>query len=659
MRAALAGPWGPQGWLIAGVVMLQKIRETLTGWVALAFVAIIGLSLALSFGNSPTLTGRDYAARVNGEDIPVNEYRQVYQNQLIAQQEQFGGELPGFFVEQLQREVLEGLVINRVIRQHVRDQGFRVSDQRVADEIRSLPALQVGGEFSPQTYIALLAQQGLSPTRFEQEQREALAVQQLTNGVIGSSFFTPGEFRRYLLLEGEQREVAVVVFDPRELSRAVDVSVPDEEVEAFYAANQERFVTEESVRLQYVELNLDALAAGFEVDDDELRAAYEAERSRFTRDEERRARHILVAVNSNRDEAAARERAAAVIARLAAGEDFAALAREYSDDPGSAAQGGDLGFAPRGVFVGAFEESLFALAEGETSDPVRTEFGFHVIRLEAVRGESGLPFEEARAELLVELQRQAAEDAYFRLADQLDDLSQENRGSLEPAAERTSLELREIPVFTRSGGAPLGFNPQLVSAVFGPASLEDGENTPLIELADGRAVVARVVEYRPAVVRPLAEVRAQIIAQLGLERAAQAARNRGERLLERAGAGEPLATLAEELGGSFTDTVAVGRREQNAAPELLEAIFNAPRPPAEGQAVWRGLPLSNGGYAVFGLSAVVPGRAEDLPREVRDQRKALLAQAAGNQELEAMASQLRRDAKVVVRQDVFQAQDPF
>lgn len=639
--------------------MLQKIRETLTGWVALAFVAIIGLSLALSFGNSPTLTGRDYAARVNGEEIPVNEYRQVYQNQLVAQQEQFGGELPGFFLEQLQREVLEGLVINRVIRQHVRDAGFRVSDQRVAEEIRSLPALQVGGEFSSQTYIALLAQQGLSPTRFEEEQREALAVQQLTNGVVGSSFFTPSEFRRYLLLEGEQREVSVVVFDPRELARSVDVSVPDEEVEAFYAENRDRFVTEESVRLQYIELSLDALAAGREVSEEDLRAAYEAERSRFTREEERRARHILVAVNSNRDEAAARERAAEVSDRLAAGDDFAALASEYSDDPGSAAQGGDLGFAPRGVFVGAFEEALFALAEGETSEPVRTEFGFHVIRLEAVRGESGRSFEDARDELLAELRRRLAEDAYFELADQLEELTQENRGTLEPAAGRTGLEIGEIPVFTRSGGAPLGFNPQLVNAVFGPASLEDGENTPLIEIADGRAVVARAVEYSPSVTRPLAEVRPQIIAQLGLERAAQAARNRGERLLERAGAGEPLATLAEELGGSFNDTVAVTRREQNVAPQLLQAIFTAPRPAAEGETVWRGVPLASGGYAVFGLSAVIPGRAEDLPREIRDQRKALLAQAAGSQELEALASQLRRDAKVVVRDDVFETQDSF
>ncbi|MCC5795387.1 MAG: SurA N-terminal domain-containing protein [Chromatiales bacterium] len=636
--------------------MLQTIREKLTGWIALAVVGIIGLSLALTFTGSPTIMGSDYAARVNGEDITVNEFREAFQNELFAQQQQFGGiELPDFFLQQLQREVLEGLIINRIIRQFVRDAGFGVSDLRVAEEIRRQPALQVGGQFSPETYIALLASQGLSPQRFEAEQRDVMTVQQLQLGLLESSFYTPAEFRRFLELEAEQRDVAWALIDPAALLAGVQVD--EAAVEAFYQANPDRFRTQESVRLQYIEVSLAELAASIEVDEEDLRAAYEQQRSRFMSAEERRARHILFAIDSRTDAATARARAEEAAARLAAGEDFAALARELSDDPGSAAVGGDLGFAARGVFVGAFEDTLFALEDGQTSDPVQTEFGWHIIRLEETRGEAGLSFAEARDELLEELQLRLAEDTYFRLADAIDDLALENPGTLEPAAEQTGLELREITRFTRSGGQPLGFSATLVAQVFSPVVLEDGENTALVEIEDGRAVVARVLEHRPSVVRPLAEVRGDIVEELRLAQAAQSARNRGERMLERAAEGEFFELLVEDLGGEFSGNLRIGRQTRTAPPELVAAMFRAPRPASPEDPVFRGVPLSDGSYAVFRLDAVIAGRAEDLPRDERDQRKALLTSISGNQDIQALVTQLRRDARVSVRQGLFDQPD--
>jgi peptidyl-prolyl cis-trans isomerase D len=634
--------------------MLEKIRERIQGPIAIGIIVLIGVPLAITFGNMDmSSTGQQFAARVNGEEIPRIDFDRAFQNERFAQQEALRTELTPAMEEQIKRNVLDQMVLSRAVTQFVRDSGFRVGDSKVAEYIRTMPVFQVGGQFSRPSYEAALAGQGISPSRFENEQRTFLSRQQLQDGLIQSAFYTPDEFRRFIELELERREAAYVLLDAAAL--AAGTSISEEDIQAFYATNREQlFQSPEQAAIEYVEVRLADISGDYEPDEATLRKAYEeAEAGRFRTEEERRGRHILLAVTADKDEDAARREAEEVAAKLAAGGDFAALAAEHSDDPGSAGQGGDLGWAGRGVYAPEFEAVLFDLEPGQVSAPVRTPFGFHIIRLDEVKAGTQRSFEEVRAELADELRRRKAQDEYYAIAEQMDDLALENPGSLAPVAEATGLPIRRFEQFTRDGGGPFGDNRALVSAIFAEEVLEGGENTPLVELGEGRAVVARVVEHRPPAPLPLEQVRGQIVERLRNLRAANEARTRGEALLKRVQAGESLADAAAAEGLTVTGPVSLGRQSATLPGELLEAIFRAPKP-AEGKPVVQGLPLGNG-YAVFRVDSVQPGQPDSVPREIRDQRKRILAQQSGLKDTELLATALRSAADVRIAPDLFKS----
>lgn len=634
--------------------MLQNIREKLQGWVAFAVLLIIAVPLALTFVSSDfTVTSSGFAARVNGEEIPSVDFQRVYQNQLVAEQQAAGGQLPPEAEEQIKRQALDGLVLNRAVTQYVRDAGFRVGAAPVIDYVRSLPVFQVGGQFSKPAYDATLASQGITPTAFEKEQQALLAVRQLQEGLIESSFFTPTEFRRLIALDQERRDVAYVLFDPRVLGAGIIVS--DTDVQAYYAANASQFQSPESATIEYLEVVLQDMAKDYTPDEEALRKAYESDPTRFRTEEERRARHILIAVDESRTESAARSLADDIAGKLASGGDFAALAAQYSSDPGSASRGGDLGFAAPGNYVEAFDKALFALQVGETSPPVKTEFGYHIIRLDELRPGAGKSFEQVRDQLADELRRQKAQDEFYALAERLDDLALENPTSLEPVARDTGLAVRRYAGFTRAGGGPLGNNPNLITAVFSPGVLEGSENTPLIELDDSRAIVARVAEHRQPTAVPLEQVRAEIVDRLRTLRATTEATSRGGKIVQRAQAGEDLAAVVSSEGLKLTEAGPLTRRSPAVPPDLLAAVFRAPKP--EGKPVVQGASLAGGAYAVFQIRSVVPGEPELIPQQQRDERKIAFAQRTAASETEALAAHLRESADVVVAPDLFKAGD--
>jgi peptidyl-prolyl cis-trans isomerase D len=635
--------------------MLEKMREGLKGWMAWVFIAVIGVPLVLTFvGGDTPFTGGGKAASVNGEDIPAVEFQRVLQDRMVARQQETRSQLSPEVEEQLKRETLDGLVLNRAVIQFVREAGFRVGAQRVADHIRTLPNFQVGGQFSKPAYDAALAANGIPAASFESEQRSLLEVNQLQDGIASSAFFTPGEFRRIIALDQQRRDLEFVLLDPKVLGAAITPT--DAEIQAWYATNASEFQTGETVDLDYVEISLADTVRDYVPDEAALRKAYDEDPTRFRSAEERQARHILISAGTGRTDAEASALADEVAKKLADGADFAALAVQYSSDPGSAARGGDLGFAGRGVYVEAFEKALFALQPGQTSAPVKTEFGYHIIRLEAVKASDGQDFEQVRDQLAAALREQKAQDGFYALAERLDDLALENPGSLEPAATEVGLQIRRYAGFTRAGGGPFGNNADLASAVFSDSVLEGGENTPLIELDSGRVVVARVAEHKLPAARPLAEVREEIAGRLRVLRASSEAKNRGEDILKRQQAGEDLATVVASMGMSLLTTGPVLRRSPVLPPELLVAVFRAPAPAADKPTV-RGVSLADGGYAVFRLNRVIPGEPDQIPQEQRDNQQRILAQRSAQAELAALATELRTTAKVVVAKDLFKAED--
>jgi peptidyl-prolyl cis-trans isomerase D len=632
--------------------MLEFFRKWLKGPVAAAVLLLIAIPLAVTFGNMDAgTTVGSFAAKVNGEPIARREFDRIYDDQLALRQQAAEAPLPPEALSGLRREVLDQLVLNRAIVQFVDGLGFRVGDARVADAIRGQAPFQVGGAFSKPAYEAALAARQVTPTAYEEDQRSLLTLTQLQDGLLDGAFLTPAEYRRYLEVELERRTAAWVLLDTATLG--ADLAVADADIEAYYTANAERFRSDESAALEYVEIGLSDMARDYAPDEAELRAAYDAaEPGRFRTAEERRASHILLTISPARDEAATRKLAGELAGRLAGGADFAALAREYSGDPGSAGKGGDLGFAGRGAYVPEFEAALFALASpGAISPPVRTQFGVHLIRLDEIKPGSERGFDAVRAEIADELRRQKAQDEFLAAAERLDDVALENPGSLEPVAKALGVGLQRIDRFTRAGGGPFGADRRLVEAVFAEAVLTGAENTPLIELDDGRALVARVTEHRLPAPLPLAQVRGAVIEALRAERATTVARERGATILAAVEGGTDLTVAAGGL--PVTGPLPLGRRATAIPAELVQAVFRAPRP-ADGKPVYRGVDLP-GGYAVLRLDAVEPGDPDQIPRELRDQRKQQLARQVGIGEVESLAEAVRAGADVVVAGDVLAA----
>lgn len=637
--------------------MLQNIRDRFTGVVAGLAIAAIGITLTISFVDTSSFTGvANFAARVNGEDIPVADFRQIVQQQLLQQEELTRVDLSEDARRQLESNVLEGMVRNRVVAQYVKEAGYRIGDQRVAEHIRGLPVFQVGGQFSNDAYMAALASQGVTPIAFEEERRAALQIEELQAGVLESSFFTPAEFRRFVVLEGERRQASFAVL---EIGQAMgSIKVTEEELQQYYDSHPDQFESEESVALDYVEAGLSDVPEASDITEEDLRAAYEANLGRFQTAEQRRARHILIAVDQDTDDAAAVALATEIRGRLIAGEDFGALAKKYSDDPGSAGNGGELGWAGKGTYVEAFETVLFAQEVGELSEPVKTEFGYHIIQVAEIKAGVEKTFQEVRDELAAELESRSSQDAFYALTEKMDDAALENPGSLQAVAAATGLPVRHIDRFTRAGGEPFGNNRAIINAAFSSAVLEGGENSALIELAEGRVVVLRVTEHQPVKLRAFGEVRAEVEKAVRAERAAKLVADRGRQILDSARAGGDLAALVAAQQAQLRGPQVLSRSSQDVPPELIAGIFRTPRPRGD-NAVFGSTGLPDGSFAIFRVEEVIPARPEDVPRDQRDARKNILARQAGVADVTALAIDLRNAASVVIAPGLFEQADNF
>ena len=620
--------------------MLQIIRDRLSGWVAFLIFGVIALALVLTFGTMRGNVGlsANAAASVNGLDIGQTEFVRTLQDEQQRLRERFGDALPEEFEEELRALVLEDLISSYMMRAHAEERGFTTSDERLASVIQNIPAFLDRGEFSNDLYRSALASVGETPAYFEFQQRGLMTLQQFYRGIQESAFFTPVDFRLYIELAQESRTVRGFLVTPEAFRD--EVVVTDEEVAGYYERNASGFWTRESVDLEYIELNAVSLPGLEEITEQDALEWYEQNRDQFISPFQRRSSHILLAANPEGDEEVL-ARANAAIARLAAGEDFAALAGELSEDPGSANVGGDLGWNERGVFVPEFEEALFELEEiGQHTQPVQTQYGYHIIRLEGIRGGEMAAFEDAREEVLVDLQEQRSKSRFYDLADQLADMALESDEGLAWIAEELELPLQRLEDFTREGAGEFAGNRRVIDAAYGEPVLDRGENSRIVQLGPDRAVVLRVDKHQPTEQQPLEEVADRIREILVSDAATAAAAAKGAALLERL-ADETLDALSKEQGVEAFEEQEI-RRDSAAFPsELLNAIFTAaPGQPAQG------LPLLDGRYALFEMEEVMPGRPDTIARDQRDQVKAQLENREGTREYDAYRASLRERAKV-------------
>lgn len=631
--------------------MLQKIRDRITGKFALAILALIALPFVF-FGINYNFIGLGYAAKVNGEEISIFQFETAYRNQLLALAEQ-GQEIPTELRALLREGVLDSLVRETLVDQFLDEAGYEVSDQMISDLIQRDATWQVDGEFSREAYYLWLEQRARSAAEFEASRRRGMMQNQLQRGIAATAFVTPSEYRRYLNLNGEQRQVSIAEIDVSALADTIEVS--DEESQAYYDERPDAYRSSESVDLTYVELRRDALAAVIQISEDELQQYYQDSSSRYVQDERRQARHILIAFED--DEDAAEQQAAALAARAGAGEPFEDLARQYSKDSGSAQKGGDLGLLLRTQLPVELGDVIFAMERGDVEGPVRSTFGFHVIRLDEVRDGGPLPLEEIRGELESALLSDKVEADYLALSRELSN-ALFDAADMQSLGDAVGLDVMTVSGFTRSGGEPFGANQAAIDGVFDNRVLVDRNISDIIELDADRAIVVKVEAYHEAVRRPLEDVIDQVVSSVKSERALAIANERVSALQTALRAGTAFSEAAAEVEGMSTRTVAISRQDSESDSRIRASVFQEKKP-LSGQPRVGTVITEDGNYAVYSVTAHAPGRPESIPLAERDQMKLQLGFQSGSQDIASMIVELERRADIVKSEDVLSAESMF
>ena len=633
--------------------MLQTIHDKLKGIFAIGI--LIALGVVFVFWGVNVSVGDFTKARgieVNGEEIGVEDVQRAYQDELSRFQAAFGAAgVPEDMRSSLQARVLEQAIRSELIRQRTRKMNYEAGPAQILEAIRQIPAFQAGGEFSPDAYRAALRSIGMTPPQFEAEQREVVMARQLDRGLVTSAFVMPAEFDRQVALRNETRELAWIVVPAADFTAAIELD--EAAIAAYYEANKQAYMTEEQATVDVIELDIDRFASAAEVSEAELRDYYETNKARFTTPGRRHARHILIAAGA--DESAGEARAKAAYERARAGEDFAALARELSDDTGSKESGGDLGFMQRGDFVQAFADAVWDMQPGEIRGPVKTEYGWHVIQLLEASAEAVRPFDEVRAELEPELRRVRVEKAFGDAQEELDTLAFESAGNLASVAAQLKLPVRRIERFTRDGSAEFGAAPELTEGVFAPDVLA-GREVRTVEIEPGKVVAFAVVAHVPARPRTLEEIRPLIVSAARLEKAQQLAAARAEALAAelKGGAAWEGATVSwQKAAPATTHLPRLARRDDPQLPaELRTAAFKAPVP--AGKPSYGTARLGTGDTAVWVVTAVRSGTLATLSPEERQREFDQARERTAASDATAYIASMRANADVDVNPTLFQ-----
>ncbi|MGB5331758.1 MAG: SurA N-terminal domain-containing protein [Woeseiaceae bacterium] len=630
--------------------MLQNIREKFTGWIAISILAVIGLSFVF-VGLNYSFIGQSYAAKVDGVDIGVGQFENAYREQLQANPQL--AQLPEEYRQQLRSNILEQLIQQRVIDNYLDKAGYQIRDEDVTAMIQRAPEFQVNGKFDIETYRTLLAQAGYEPARFEAAQRQSLRRQQLQRAIRGSALVSPAQYRRFLNLAAEQRVVTLATIDADAVQSEVTVS--DDMITAFYDDNPTLYQLPETADVEYVEISRNDIAATVSISEQDLQEYYESNTDRYLQDEQRQARHILVVFGD--DEDAAETTARELLARAKAGEPFADLAREYSADSGTANRGGDLGVLTRSQLPGELGGAIFAMAEGTIEGPVKTDFGYHVVRLDSILERGPLPLEQVRGELTAELQDQQAESRFRDLERELSD-ALFDATDIRALATAIGTEVKTAVGVTRQGGGDFGNNQAAINAIFDEPVLAGDLLSEIVELDANRTVVFAVTNHVAAQRQPLDAVREAIRATLKARQAESLMAEKAERMLAALAAGEEFAAAAESIGASAASPTAITRNAEEFDQSVAVAVFTALKPTAD-KPTWGSTRNDNGGFTVYSLDAVIPGRPESIPLAERDAGKMQLADQSGIGDFVAFVQALRANADIAINRDVLAAQDLF
>jgi len=597
--------------------MFESIRQHKKYLMGFLMILIIPSFVLFGVeGYSNFNEGGAAVAKVNGQEIKSAEWDAAHQEQM----DRLKQAMPTLDIKlldtpQARYAALENLVQQRVLAVAAQDMRVFTSDQRLQRDLQSnevIASMRLpDGKLDMEAYRALLARQGMSPEMFENQVRQDLSVQQMTQGVLSSGFATPAVAKPSLNAFFERRVVRVAPFAAAQFAAQ---AVPTEaDLQAFYKDNAGAFQTAEQADVEYVVLDAQALTKDIRLNEADVRAYFEQNTAQWAGAQERRASHILFTLDAKADTAtqtAVREKAQAVLAELRQQpERFAVLAKQHSQDPGSAAEGGDLNYFGRGAMVKAFEDAAFALQKGQVSDLVQTDFGLHIIRVTDIKEPPKPTFESLRTKIEEDLKKQQAQRLFAEAAETFTNMVYEQADSLKPVAERFKLTLQTQVGLTRQAlpGDPVWANDRLLAAVFSPDSIQKKTNTEAVELGAGRLAAARMVRHTPAATPPLAQVIDAVRARWVLQQAVKLAQAQGEQSLAAWKSGGAATGLGEPRTVSRVAALGLNTTAINAVMSASAATLPA----------WVGVSLPNQGYVVIKVEQVLP--AEGLGREQEQQ----------------------------------------
>jgi len=613
-------------------------------------LALITLPFAF-FGVDYYFRNTDKAGEVASYDgglITQAQFAQSLRDQQEMMMRTQKGVDPAMFENpEVRYSILQQLIRERMIEKKGRDLRFTVTNEQVRERIASDPRFQDEGKFSLERYKLLLAQASISEAGYEDSMRRQILAEKLVDPIMSGNMVAKASAEGFVTLLEQQREVAVANIDAEPFAR--QTKVDEAAARVFYDANPAAFRTPEEVKFEYVVLTPDVLAAQVAVTPDEVKAQYAASIKQYTQEEQRQAAHILIAVKpdaSDADKAAAKKKAEDLAAQAKANPaKFAELAKKYSEDPGSAAQGGDLGSNPRGTMVKAFDDAVFAMKPGDIVGPVQSEFGWHVIKLQGVTPAKVLSLDEAKAQIEADLKRQKVSQKFAASADQFQNLVYEQADSLAGVAKTLNLEAKTSDWATRSDAQRLAFgNPKFVEALFAPDSVAAKRNTEAFEVGPNTLMAGRVVEYKPAAPRPFDDVKEEIRRQLQRREASEMAQKAGL---------EKLALLEQgksdkEAGVTFGKPVSVLRNQMQPGftPDALGKVF---RVDAAKLPQLVGASNERGGFSIYRVQRVMmPPTASD-PAKLAG-AKARIGDMQSRELFDAYISALKSKADVRINQ---------
>jgi len=627
--------------------MLQSIHDKAKGILGMIIVAFLALVFGLwGVGDYLTDATEKFAAKVDDMEISQSQFEQGLARQRQQYEQMFQGQLPDspVFQQRMKEQVLEQLITQKVMQKMVRDEGYRVADVVLAQKIKSIGAFQQDGDFNAQAYQDMIQTQGMGVKEFENLYRSDLAVQQLQDAVTRSSIIGQAELNILNQIQQQNRDINFLQFN--DIDFLSEVKISDEDIQQYFELNRSRYMHPERVSISYVELTENNLAKDIPVNEEAVRRLYDEYVDSIARQEQRKAQHILINVASDANTETLKQKkkiADDLLVKINNGESFETLAKENSEDPGSAPNGGDLGWVGKGMMVPEFEAALFKLKKGQISEPVKTSFGYHLIRFSDTKSENIASFESKKSELEKQYKAQLLEDSFYERSELMATTAYENDQSLQEVADALDVDIKTTNSFSRLGGKGIASNQKVRDAAFNPEVLSEGRNSEIIELSKKHVVVLRIDTHTEAKQKTLDEVKNIIKSAISTEKARKKSMAVALQALSKLEQGESIESKVLQASGKLTKLGSIKRDDANANKQILAQAFTMAKPAAD-KPRYKVVELAEGTAVIELKSVTAPAAA--TTQQLQTMTKQFDTEQA-NRDMGAVLEYLKSQSKIV------------